>query len=77
MPLTADQQKAVANHLRSRAQPPQCPLCSASNMIVQPEVTLLPTADEDAPAEPRVHVVCQYCGHDLAFAPSVLGLSLE
>ena len=77
MPLTREQQRTVANHLRSRAQSPKCPICDAANMKVQAEVTLHPTDDEDTPAEPRVNVVCKYCGHVLHFAPSVMGLSVE
>jgi C4-type Zn-finger protein len=75
MPLTLDQQRTVAKHLRSRAQPPQCPVCSASNMTVQESVTLLPTDDEEP--VPRINVLCEYCGHVLHFAPSALGLSME
>lgn len=77
MPLTPDQQRAVANHLRSRAQPPQCPLCGASNMVVKEEITLLPTAQEDTPDEPMINVACKYCGHVLNFSPSMIGLSVE
>ena len=77
MPLTPDQQRAVANHLRSRAQPPQCPICGASNMVVQEEITVFPTDDEDAPPESRIDVVCKYCGYVLHFSPSAIGLSLE
>ena len=76
MPLTLDQQRTVANHLRSRAQPPQCPVCSASNMTVQESVTLLPTDDGES-SRPRINVLCEYCGHVLHFAPSALGLSSE
>jgi len=77
MPLTPEQQRAVANHLRSRAQPPKCPICDAANMKVKAEVTLHPTDDEDAPAEPRINVVCKYCGHVLHFSPSAMGLSVD
>lgn len=77
MPLTLDQQRTVAKHLQSRAQPPQCPLCSASNMTVQEHVTLLPTNDDEEPSVPRINVVCEYCGHVLFFSPSALGLSIE
>lgn len=77
MSLTRDQQQVVANHLRSRAQPPKCPLCDASNMKVLAEVTLHPTADADTPGEPRINVVCKYCGHVLHFAPSTIGLSVD
>lgn len=77
MPLTREQQQAVANHLRSRAQPPKCPICDAANMKVQAELTLHPTDDEDASAEPRINVVCKYCGHVLHFSPSAIGLSIE
>jgi len=77
MPLTLEQQRAVANHLKSRAQPPQCPICGAANMTVQEEVTLLPTDADDSSTVPRVNVVCGYCGHVLHFSPSALGLSLQ
>lgn len=77
MPLTLDQQRTVAKHLRTRAQPPQCPLCGASNMTVQESITLLPTDEEEAASVPRVNVVCEYCGHVLHFSPSALGLSIE
>lgn len=76
MPLTLDQQRAVAKHLRSRAQPPQCPVCGASNMKVQKEITLLPTADEESPDQPMISVVCKYCGHVLHLSPSIIGLSV-
>lgn len=76
MPLTPDQQRAVATHLRSNAQPPKCPICGAANMVVQKEVTLLPT-DEANTTVPRINVTCQYCGYVLQFSPSVLDLSLE
>jgi hypothetical protein len=46
-------------------------------MVVKAEVTLHPTNDEDTPPEPRVNVVCKYCGHVLHFSPSAIGLSLE
>jgi C4-type Zn-finger protein len=77
MPLTLDQQRAVAKHLRSRAQPPQCPVCGASNMKVQQEVTLLPTADEASPDQPLISVVCNYCGYVLHLSPSAVGLSID
>ncbi|MEF8815847.1 MAG: hypothetical protein V5A20_01130 [Salinibacter sp.] len=77
MPLTLEQQRAVANHLKARAQPPQCPICGAANMTVQEEVTLLPTDENDSSTVPRINVVCKYCGHVLHFSPSALGLSLQ
>lgn len=77
MPLTPDQQRTVAKHLRSRAQPPQCPICQASNMVVQEALTLHPTNDADAPDKPRINVVCNYCGHVLHFSPSAIGLSVD
>ncbi|WP_263788443.1 hypothetical protein [Salinibacter grassmerensis] len=77
MSLTLEQQRAVANHLKSRAQPPQCPVCSAANMTVQEEVTLLPTDADDPSTVPRVNVLCEYCGYVLHFSPSALGLSLQ
>jgi len=46
-------------------------------MKVLAEVTLHPTVDADTPDEPRVNVVCKYCGHVLHFAPSTVGLSFE
>lgn len=77
MPLTPDQQRAVADHLRSRAQPPQCPVCGASNMVVQEEIILLPTAHEDTADEPMINIVCKYCGYVLHLSPSAIGLSVE
>jgi len=77
MPLTLEQQRAVANHLKSRAQPPQCPICGAANMTVQEEITLLPTDEGESSTVPRIDVVCKYCGHVLHFSPSALGLSLR
>ena len=76
MPLTPEQQRTVANHLRSRAQPPQCPVCEAANMVVQAEITLHSTDEEDAPVEPRINVMCKYCGHVLHFSPSAMDISL-
>ncbi len=77
MPLTPDQQQAVANHLKSRAQPPQCPVCGAANMVIREHLTLLSTPDEDATSEPLINVACKYCGHVLHFSPSLLGISVE
>ena len=77
MPLTPDQQQAVANHLKSRAQPPQCQVFGAANMVVQEHLTHPYADDEGVSTEPLVNVVCKYCGHVLHFSPSVLGLSVE
>ncbi|PSQ74121.1 MAG: hypothetical protein BRD39_02540 [Bacteroidetes bacterium QH_9_64_21] len=77
MPLTLDQQRAVAKHLQSRAQPPQCPVCGASNMTVQEEIVLLPTAHEESSDQPMINVVCGYCGHVLHLSPSTIGVSIE
>jgi hypothetical protein len=46
-------------------------------MVVQEEITVLPTDDEDAPPESRINVACKYCGYVLHFSPSAIGLSLE
>lgn len=73
MSLTLDQQRAVANHLRSRAQPPQCPVCGASNMTVLEEVTISPTRQEDDTRLPSANVMCKYCGFILQFSLSVVG----
>jgi uncharacterized Zn finger protein len=75
MPLTPEQQQAVANHLKSRAQPPQCPVCSAANMVVQEHLTHPAANEEEGAAAPLVNVVCKYCGHVLHFSTSVLGLA--
>jgi len=77
MPLTPEQQQAVANHLKSRAQPPKCQVCGAANMVVQEHLTSPSAADEEDTPEPLVNVVCKYCGHVLHFSTSVLGLAVD
>jgi len=77
MPLTREQQQAVANHLKSRAQPPKCQVCGAANMVVQEHLTHPNAADPESTADPLVNVVCNYCGHVLHFSTSVLGLAVD
>lgn len=76
MPLTHDEQLAVAQYLKTNASPPKCPVCGASNMQVQKEVVLLPYRDKSGEHQPVISVECQYCGHILHFSPEVIGLSL-
>lgn len=79
--LTTDQQNAIAKHLNTRAQRPRCPVCGTTSMRVQRQVILLPTADDADDATeasiPRVIVTCRYCGYDMYFDPSVIGLTLD
>lgn len=77
MPLTLAQQKAVSQYLKNTASPPQCPVCGASNLRVQPEVVRLPYHGSETDDYPVVMVECQYCAHLLHFSPKVMGLPLE
>ena len=77
MPLTHDQQVAVSQYLKNTARPPQCPVCGASNLRVQPDLVQLPSRDASDGHRPTIEVECQYCGHLLHFSPSVMGLSLD
>ena len=80
--LTTEQQNQIAQHLNTRAQRPRCPVCGTTSMRVKRQVILLSTVDEPAgepaaPSLPRVIVTCKYCGYDMYFDPSVIGLSLD
>lgn len=77
MPLTFAQQEAVSQYLKNTANPPQCPVCGASNLRVQPEILQLPYRGSESGAYPVVLVECQYCAHLLQFSPKVMGLPLE
>jgi C4-type Zn-finger protein len=77
MPLSLDQQKAVAKHLNTRGQAPKCPVCGASNLSVQPTVTSLPVHDDPSATKPVVNVECNYCGYVLHFTPRVMDLDLD
>lgn len=77
MPLSHDQQLAVSKYLKTKGNPPKCPVCEASNMRVQSDLLTLPTQSTDEDARYAVAVECQYCGHLLHFSPSVMGLTLE
>lgn len=73
--LSTEQQNAVAQHLNVRAKQPKCPVCGTTAMRVQQQVVLLPTPDGDSLK--RVLVTCKYCGYDMHFDPSTIGLSLD
>lgn len=74
--LSTEQQNAIAKHLNVRAKRPKCPVCGTTSMRVQRQVVLLPTVgDENEPLK-RVLVTCKYCGYDMQFDPSVVGLSI-
>ena len=77
MPLTHDQQVAVSQYLKTTASPPQCPVCGASNLRVQPDLVRFPSGDATDKHRSMVEVECQYCGYLLHFSPNVMGLSLD
>lgn len=77
MPLTHDEQLAVAEYLKTTASPPKCPVCGASNMQVQPNVVHLPHRDDLDEHETAIAVECQYCGHLMYFSPEVIGLPMD
>jgi RNase P subunit RPR2 len=75
--LSTEQQNAVAQHLNVRAKRPTCPVCGTTAMRVQKQVVLLPTTSGDGESVKRVLVTCRYCGYDMHFDPSIIGLSLD
>lgn len=76
MPLTQDQQQAVANHLNTRGQAPKCPVCGASNLRVRPEISQLPIDGRNGTSQPAVNVECNYCGYILHFSTRVIDIDV-
>jgi len=74
--LSTEQQNAIAQHLNVRAKRPKCPVCGTTSMRVQRQVVLLPTVSDENDPVKRVLVTCKYCGYDMHFDPSVIGLSI-
>jgi len=77
MSLTPDEQRTIADHLRSRSQSPKCPVCEASNMVVREEVTLHPIDQDGDSSLPMANVMCKYCGYVLQFSLSAVGIPVD
>jgi len=77
MPLSQDQQQAVANHLNTRGQAPKCPVCGASNLRVRPELSHLPADGPGKTQPPAVNVECNYCGYILHFSTRVIDINVD
>jgi hypothetical protein len=76
MPLTQDQQQAVANHLNTRGQAPKCPVCGASNLRVRPELSQLPIDGRNGRSQTAINVECNYCGYILHFSTRVIDIDV-